>query len=126
MDTSKTNEPISASGPRERRKARRFACDGRVEVNRIPSTGKREGKLKDLSQHGCYIETDKPFAAPSYVEVMMYTKAMRLRLTGTVRTSRKSGMGIEFDQVSTGGRRLLQELILELDQNPDPPAPRTP
>jgi len=87
-------------------------------VNRIPSTGKRSGKLRDLSETGCFIELEQPFASPSYVEIMIQTPAMRLRLTGTVRRSRKTGMGIEFDQLSSGGKRLLQDLIQELEHGP--------
>ena len=119
MDIAQTDQPIPASQPeKERRRGRRFNCDGLVEVNRIPSTGKREGKLKDLSQHGCHIETDRPFPAPSYVEVMIRIDGMRLRLTGTVRSSRKTGMGIEFDQISASGKHLLQDFIVELEKSP--------
>jgi hypothetical protein len=118
LDSVNTDQPIASVHPRDRRRVRRFICDGRVEINRIPSTGKRLGKLKDLSQHGCCIEIDKPFAVPSYVEVMIDTRATRLRLTGTVKSSREAGIGIEFDQISTTGRRLLQDLIHEMEQNP--------
>jgi hypothetical protein len=115
-----TDQPIPARQPeKERRRARRFHCDGLVEVNRIPSTGKREGKLKDLSQNGCQIETDRPFPVPSYVEVMIRIDGMRLRLTGTVKSSRKTRMGIEFDQISASGKNLLQEFIVELEKDHD-------
>lgn len=119
LDIADTNQTASAVTPKERRRARRFHCDGLVEVNRLPSTGKREGKLKDLSQHGCHIEMDRPFPVPSYVEVMIRIDGMRLRLTGTVRGSRETGMGIEFDQISASGKRVLQEFIVELDKDHD-------
>jgi hypothetical protein len=115
LDIANT-DGLATSG-RERRKRRRFNCDGQVEVNRIPSTGRRSGKLLDLSETGCLIEIKNPFACPSYVEIMLHTPAMRLRLTGTVRRTLKSGMGIEFDQLSTGGKRLLRDLIMELEQH---------
>ncbi|HWF05642.1 MAG TPA: PilZ domain-containing protein [Candidatus Angelobacter sp.] len=119
MDIAKSETPIVANTLKERRRSRRFHCDGKVEINRIPSNGKREGKLIDLSNAGCFIEMAQPFAAPSYVEVMIDTKTTRLRLTGTVKSSRKTGMGIEFGQVGSGAKRLLEDLIVELKQNED-------
>ena len=118
METAKTEVAAAAAPPiKERRSSRRFQCDGRVEVNRIPSNGKRSGKLKDLSQHGCFIEMEQPFAAPSYVELMMDTPTARLRLTGTVKSSRKNGMGIQFAQVGASAKRLLEDLILDLERS---------
>lgn len=117
METAKPNTPAPAPGPqgRDRRRTSRFFCDGTIEVNRIPSTGKREGKLKDLSQAGCFIEMADPFAAPSYIEIVIDTGTSRMRLAGTVRTSRKNGMGIEFAKTGASGRMLLQDLIEELE-----------
>ena len=117
MDIAKTEAPPPATKPSDRRRARRFHCNGKVEVNRIPSTGKREGTLKDLSHSGCCIELEQPFAAPSYVELMMDTPTARLRLTGTVKSSRKNGMGIQFAQVGASAKRLLEDLILDLERS---------
>jgi hypothetical protein len=117
LNTVKTEAPVAAAtAVKERRSSRRFHCDGRVEVNRIPSNGKREGKLKDLSQHGCFIEMSQPFAAPSYVELMIDTPTARLRLTGTVKSSRKNGMGIQFAQIGSSAKRLLEDLMLDLER----------
>jgi hypothetical protein len=118
LDTAKSEAPVAANTLKERR----FHCDGKVEVNRIPSNGKREGKLIDLSKSGCSIEMAQPFAAPSYVEIMIDTSATRLRLTGTVKNSQKTGMSIEFAQVGTGAKRLLDDLLAELQQSEDKPA----
>jgi hypothetical protein len=125
LDIAKTDAPLPAVNPRERRCARRFHCNGKVEVNRIPSTGKRQGTLKDLSQAGCCIELDQPFAAPSYVEVMIDTGSTRLRLTGTVKSCRNKSMGIEFAKVGSSARLLLQELIEYLEQHDDPNSGRS-
>jgi hypothetical protein len=121
MDPLKTESPVVASPLKERRHARRFLCDGKVEVNRIPSNGKREGKLINLSNDGCFVEMEQPFAAPSYVEIMIDTRTTRMRLTGTVKSSLKTGMGIEFAQVGASARRLLEDLLVELQQREDKP-----
>lgn len=115
METAKNNAPTPIIQGKDRRRSSRFFCDGTVDVNRIPSTGKREGKLKDLSQSGCYIEMAVPFSAPSYIEIVIDTGTTRLRLAGTVKSTRKTGMGVEFAQIGAGGRRLLQDLIAELE-----------
>lgn len=117
MEPAKPNTPTPTPAPqgRDRRRTSRFFCDGTVEVNRIPSTGKREGKLKDLSPAGCYIEMTDPFAAPSYIEIVIDTGTSRMRLAGTVRTCRKNGMGVEFAKAGASGRMLLQDLIEELE-----------
>jgi hypothetical protein len=116
LETAKNNAPTPAPAAqgRDRRRSSRFFCDGTVEINRIPSTGKREGKLKDLSPAGCFVETAFPFPAPSYIEILIDTGTSRMRLAGIVRSSRKNGMGVEFAQASTTGRMLLQDLIDEL------------
>lgn len=117
METTKS-ESTAAAKPsgKERRTAHRFHCDGRVEVNRIPSNGKRQGKLKDLSHAGCFVEMSQPFAAPSYVELMIETESARLRLTGTVKSSRKNGMGIQFAQIGSSARCMLEDLIADLER----------
>ena len=124
LDIAKTDAPLPATKPSDRRRARRFHCDGKVEVNRIPSTGKRQGTLRDLSHSGCCIELDEPFAAPSYLEVMIDTGSTRLRLTGTVKSCRKKAMGVEFAQVGSSARLLLQELIEYLESRDDPKSSR--
>lgn len=116
MNTVKAESPVVPASGKERRSSQRFYCEGRVEVNRIPSNGKREGKLKDLSQTGCFVEMAQPFAAPSYVELMIDTKTTRLRLTGTVKSSRKEGMGILFAQIGSSAKSMLEDLILDLER----------
>jgi hypothetical protein len=124
LDIAKTDAPLPSTKPSDRRRTRRFHCDGKVEVNRIPSTGKRQGTLRDLSHSGCCIELDEPFAAPSYLEVMIDTGSTRLRLTGTVKSCRKKAMGVEFAQVGSSARLLLQELIEYLESRDDPKSSR--
>ena len=45
-------------GDKERRRAPRFNCGGYVEINWLPSNGIYvPGKVRDLSLHGCCIDT---------------------------------------------------------------------
>jgi hypothetical protein len=117
LDTVKTTSHSPAGPLKNRRRSHRYECEGNVEVNRIPSTGKRQGKLKDLSKDGCFIAMEHPFANPSYVEITINHRSTRLRLTGTVKSSRKTGIGVEFANISSSGKILLQELITELEHS---------
>lgn len=38
-------------------------------------------------------------------------------MTGTVRKSHKTGVGVEFDKIGSSARRLLQDLIQELERS---------
>src|SRR5579884_1781937 len=120
MNTAKTVSQGPSSPLKNRRRSHRYVCDGSVEVNRIPSTGKRQGKLRDLSKEGCFIEMEHPFASPSYVEIRISAYSIHLLLTGTVRSSRKRGIGIEFSSLNAARKALLQELIAELEQSGRP------
>jgi hypothetical protein len=60
---------------------------------------------------------EQPFPSPSYVEILLHTPAMRLRLTGVIRRTLKNGVGVEFDVLSARGRLLLLELMAELEQD---------
>jgi len=111
-----TNRTHAAEG-RERRRTARYGCEGDVEVCRVPSTGMRTGKLRNLSLGGCYIELALPYASPTYVEVMMRVHGESFRVTGTVRKTHKTAIGVEFDKLSSGARHLLQELIAELHRS---------
>jgi PilZ domain-containing protein len=114
---SENIERVPATEGRERRRTIRYGCEGDVEVCKVPSTGMRKGKLRNLSLGGCYIELELPYATPTYVEVMMRVHGHSFRVTGTVRKTHKAGIGVEFDKLSSGARHLLSELITELDRS---------
>jgi hypothetical protein len=101
----------------DRRRTRRFACEGAVEISKIPSTGANKGKVQNLSLGGCYVEMERPFAIRTYVELTLDIKGQSFRVTGTVRKSHKTGVGVEFDKIGSSARRLLQDLIQELERS---------
>jgi hypothetical protein len=56
---------------------------------------------------------------PTYVEVILRVRDVTFGVSGTVRTSRPMGMGIEFDKVSSTAQGLLQDLIADLEHSGD-------
>jgi c-di-GMP-binding flagellar brake protein YcgR len=116
--TTPVTETKPAEG-RERRRTQRFSCEGRVEITKIPSTGANKGKVRNLSLGGCYVEMERPFSIRTYVELTLQVHHHSFRVTGTVRKSHKSGVGIEFDKIGSSARQLLQDLITELERTGD-------
>ncbi len=120
MSTESKNHVQPETAGTDRRRAPRYDCEGRAEVARIPSIGTRKGKLGNLSEAGCFIETDNPFSAGTYVEVTLQLETVSLRMAGSVKNIRKTGMGIAFHCLSDRAVRLLQDLVHELKRSSKP------
>ena len=103
--------------PDERRRSPRFACDGTANL-RLPYIGRPvAGRLLKVSCTGCYIETGTPFEQGTRVEIVLQVNGLAFRSMGDVKTVYgHSGMGIEFQDMSAGGRERLQEVIRELGE----------
>jgi hypothetical protein len=101
---------------KERRRAPRFNCGGYVELNWLPSNGIYvPGKVRDLSLHGCCIDTKAVIECGMRAEIVVRVKTDSFRAVGEVKRIRDgSGAGIEFLRLSAGGRGLLDDLLGEL------------
>jgi hypothetical protein len=84
----------------------------------LPSDGALfRGRLRNLGWGGCYIETVSPFVIGARTEVLVQANALWFRAMAQVRAIReKSGIGLEFIRLSTGGYRSLAEVLVELAQ----------
>jgi hypothetical protein len=84
----------------------------------LPSDGALfGGRLRNLGWGGCYIETGSPFVIGARTEVLVKANALWFRAMAQVRAIReKSGIGLEFIRLSTGGYRSLAEVLVELAQ----------
>ncbi len=100
----------------ERRRSRRFLCAGEVKISRLPSDGVfLPGKILDLSLHGCRVDAGQAIVDGSRAEIVLHINAASFRAMGEVRAIRDgSGTGIEFVQLSAGGKNMLADLIQEL------------
>ena len=93
-----------------RRECRRvpFAADARV----YSSSYEQDGSIANLSLGGCFFATRKPSRKGEFLQISFYTSGMVLRGKGVVRhVLPKSGMGIEFSDVSPQFRAALSFLI---------------
>jgi c-di-GMP-binding flagellar brake protein YcgR len=102
----------------ERRRARRFACEGTARVIVLGGALNFSGKLQDLSATGCRLATDVAFTLErgTQVEVLMVVNHTNFRVAAGVRSNHKvRGVGFEFVSVSARCARLIQDLIAELE-----------
>jgi PilZ domain len=112
-DSDRTGDDQSAN---DRRRSPRFSCGGHAEIICLPSTGiVVPGTIRDLSLHGCWVETALPIDCGARAEVVLRVNAASFRALGEVRTIRgQSGSGVEFVRLSANGRDMLADLVTDL------------
>jgi PilZ domain. len=100
----------------ERRRTSRFSCVGQAQLIRLPSDGGFvAGKIHDLSLGGCRLNLSESIDLGTRMELVIRANAASFRALGIVKGLRqKSEAGIEFVQLSSGGKDLLEDLIGEL------------
>lgn len=103
---------IPAEAGNEKRQHPRYRCDGYAEVFLPQGALLFRGRILNLSQTGCYIETALlDLERGTQVEVYFVTNQLQLRVLGNiVALRRKRGAGIAFVNVSP--RRALQIAML--------------
>jgi PilZ domain len=102
----------------ERRRSTRFSCGGQAKVTQLPSNGIFiPGTLRDLSLHGCCLDTSLPVDNGMRAEILLRVNTASFRAVGEVKGVRRgTSAGVEFVQLSAGGKDLLAELVEELER----------
>ena len=81
----------------DRRIKMRHTCQLGAEIYHDGSTVPNRCKLSDISIDGCYVESTAPFPAGTLLEIVVHTKALKLRVQGRVQTMHPGfGMGVEL------------------------------
>jgi hypothetical protein len=100
---------------RDRRKAPRYACSGRIEMKVQGATYRIFGTLTDISLHGCYVEMNNTYPVDTQLSLDLDVISMKIKLTGVVRASYPFlGMGISFGKIEGKPLAQLQELLVAL------------
>ncbi len=101
----------------DRRRNPRFSCAGQVKLICLPSDGKfLPGKIHDLSLGGCRLDLKVPLNSGSRTELLVRINEASFRALGVVKAHHGgSVVGIEFVQLSSGGKELLSDVIHELE-----------
>jgi PilZ domain len=115
-DASHNSEnPAQSITNAERRQHPRYSCEGIAEVFIIGKGLRFKGRIADLSEAGCYIETPHQLERGTHVELTFEVNRMRFRLSGGIRVVHlRAGIGIAFDNMNERRRLFVQDLIEEL------------
>jgi CheY-like chemotaxis protein len=98
--------------PANRRVQTRYVCRLGAEVYKQGSTVRNYCQLSDLSPGGCYLEMPLAFPAGTPVEITVRTYDIKLRLSGSVKSSHPGyGMGVSFQLNTKDERHGVQQLI---------------
>ena len=100
----------------DRRRSRRFTVGGDAKITPLPSDGIfLPARILDLSLHGCRVDSMPPIDYGVRAEIVLRINDASFRAVGEVRAVRGgSGAGIEFVQMSSGGKDMLADVIQEL------------
>src|ERR1700735_2273947 len=112
---------VAAEGIVDRREHTRYAVDAWAEVMVKDGTMLFRGRVLDISQGGCYIETEARLrlVPGTPVEIVFRTNDRVFQGEGTSRMVRTRGAGFLFDGMSAKVRVGLEALIQELSATED-------
>jgi hypothetical protein len=119
--------PVSASGPnrtpatngfrrgeQNRRRGPRFDVEGEADLAEIGGRSRGEGRLEQLSEHGCLISGSELLAAGTGLRLVLNMCDVSVALRGHVRYTAGSTMGVEFQEIRQGDRPLLDYVLTRL------------
>lgn len=109
---------VAQEGIVERRQHTRYSVDAWAEVMVKDGTMLFRGRVLDISQGGCYIETEARLrlAPGTPVEIVFRAHDRVFQCEGTSRTVRSRGAGFLFESMSAKVRAGLEALIRELSR----------
>ena len=102
----------------ERRRDRRFECEGNAEVVVFERPFLFRGKMRNLSQTGCFIETPVKLKLQPLAEVELRLVARGQQLVSRARVmgfQRKKGVGLRFVDSDTRKEEPFSILMEQLN-----------
>jgi hypothetical protein len=112
-ETMKPEGRPASLGQGNRRRHRRFACLGNVELlQKNAAPNHLNGSLKDVSEVGCLVTTKSLVLPGTDLKLVLRVANYELAFKGKVRHAALDvGLGIEFREVRKGDRAILQHLL---------------
>jgi hypothetical protein len=103
-------------GERSRRRYHRFDTEGVAQLLRKGADASYlEGKIKDLSETGCLIETNANIIPGTDLKLVLRFANCDMSFKGMVRHAAAGvGLGIEFREIRKGDRAVLQYVLRKL------------
>lgn len=103
----------------ERRRHRRYPCNGLANVLLVNGAVLIKGQLLDLSMSGCYIRTSTPLNLEqgTFVEMVLAVNGLNFRVPATVMGTRaNSGAGLGFLRLNPRIQKEMEALMKEFDE----------
>jgi hypothetical protein len=113
-----SNRPRTFASHERRRRRERFSLEGTAEVaEKGAKHFKGKVVLKNMSEIGCLVETNKVLAAGTELNLTVHVDDQTLTLRGQVKHAEPEvGLGIEFREIRKGERQILRFLIRKLSE----------
>jgi hypothetical protein len=114
VETEKSAEPSAALAGADRRIHPRYEFTAAVEVIAAESGARIETRVRDLSQQGCYVDTNKPLPLGTVTDVRITKGTQLFEARGRVVYSRVGkGMGLVFTAIEPEQRGSLATWLAE-------------
>src|SRR6266436_655286 len=114
VETEKPAEPSAALAGADRRIHPRYEFTAAVEVIAAESGARIETRVRDLSQQGCYVDTNKPLPLRTVTDVRITKGTQWFEARGRVVYSRVGkGMGLVFTAIEPEQRGILATWFAE-------------
>lgn len=105
----------------ERRRYKRYNCNGTACVRESNQEFGVEGRVLDISFSGCYVEMMSPMRVGTPIRLDIKLNRYLLKLPAIVRVSQVNmGMGVEFSDPPPSEREKLDQVLAELSGEPRP------
>jgi hypothetical protein len=103
------------NGERNRRRGPRFQVAGEADLAEIGGQSRVEGRLEQLSQHGCLVSASDLLTPGTGLRMVLNIYDVNLALKGDVKyTAGNRSMGVEFREIRQGDRPLLDYVLSQL------------
>src|SRR6266403_964070 len=114
VEMEKPAEPSAALAGADRRIHPRYEFTAAVEVIAAESGARIETRVRDLSQQGCYVDTNKPLPLGTVTDVRITKRTQLFEARGRVVYSRVGkGMGLVFTAIEQEQRDTLATWLAE-------------
>src|SRR5216684_2294016 len=114
VETEKPAVPSAALAGADRRIHPRYEFTAAVEVIAAESGARIETRVRDLSQQGCYVDTNKPLPLGTVTNVRITKGTQLFKAHARVVYSRANkGMGLMFTAIEPGERGTLATWLAE-------------
>src|SRR6266853_125055 len=114
VETEKPAEPSAALAGADRRIHPRYEFTAAVEVIAAESGARIETRVRDLSQQGCYVDTNKPLPLGTVTDVRITRRTQLFEARARVVYSRVGkGMGLVFTAIEPEQRDTLATWLAE-------------